>query len=259
MWLSTGNYPRYLASIGRCDMCSAGTMSARHLLLRLTLYYAAVAAVLLALSILWPDFTDFLPVGGAEALLGEPSSDPFEGIEIGAGRVADLASSILWLLCAVVGALVTVLPVTWTYIACRKRKAYDQALVESMIVMPIAVTAIVLMVQNSLALAFSLAGIVGAVRFRNTLKSTGDALFLLVAIAIGLSAGIGALEITLVMSMVFNFVFFLLWVTDYGGKHGGHRYLRESHDEDREEPEGADGSDAADRPEKPATPADAAP
>lgn len=212
-------------------------MSAQQLFLRLTLYYAAVAAFVLALSAILPGFADFLPVGGAQGLLSDQSSDPFESIEIGATRVADMASSVVWLLCAVIGALVTVLPVTWTYMAGRKRKAYDQALVESMIIMPIALTAIVLMVHNSLALAFSLAGIVGVVRFRNTLKSTGDALFILVAIGIGLSAGIGALEIALVMSMVFNYVFFLLWVTDYGGKNGGHRYLRESHNEEADEPE----------------------
>ena len=217
-------------------------MSARHLFLRLALYYAALAAVIFGLGALFPGLVDFLPVGGAQGLLGNPSSDPFDSIEIGARHVADLGSSVLWLLSALAGALATVLPVTWTYIACRKRKAYDQALVESMIVLPIAVTAIVLMVHNSLALAFSLAGIVGAVRFRNTLKSTGDALFILIAIGIGLSAGIGALEIALVTSMVFNLVFFLLWVSDYGGKHGGHRYLRESH-EDEQDNEPADAAE----------------
>lgn len=215
-------------------------MSAQQLFLRLTLYYVAVTTFVLAISILVPGFADFLPIGGAQSLLSDQTSDPFERIEIGATKVADLTSSVLWLVSAMAGALTTVLPVTWTYMASRKRKAYDQALVESMIVLPIAVTAIVLMVHNSLALAFSLAGIVGAVRFRNTLKSTGDALFILIAIGIGLSAGIGALEISLVMSVVFNFVFFLLWVMDYGGKDVGHRYMREQHDEEHNEPEGAD-------------------
>lgn len=189
---------------------------------------------------MWPGFADLLPVGGAQGLLGERISDPFEAIEIGTRRVENLASSIVWLLCALLGALATVLPVTWTYIACRDRKSYDQALVESMFIMPIAVTAIVLMVQNSLAMAFSLAGIVGAVRFRNSLKNTGDALFLLVAIAIGLSAGIGALEVAIVMTMVFNYILLLLWVTDYGGIHGRRRYLRESHEEERNEPDDED-------------------
>ncbi len=184
---------------------------------------------------LYPSLGDFLPIGGAQTLLSAPANDdPFSGIEIGAERVANLGSSILWLFIAVGGALLTTIPVTWTYMASRNRAEYDQALVETMIVLPIAVTAIVVMVHNSLALAFSLAGIVGGVRFRNTLKSSGDAIYILLAIGIGLAAGIGALEIALVMTVMFNYAFTLLWMADYGAKDGTHRYLR-SHDADHAE------------------------
>ena len=82
-----------------------------------------------------------------------------------------------------------------------------------------------IIVQNSLALAFSLAGIAGAVRFRNSLKSSGDALFILLAVAIGLSAGIGAVELAAVLSMAFNYCFIVLWMTEYGERKGMKRYL----------------------------------
>ena len=75
---------------------------------------------------------------------------------------------------AVLGSVLTALPVSWTYIACRKRDEYDNSIIRTIIILPMLLTSIVLMVHNSLALAFSLAGIVGAVRFRNTLKSPGD-------------------------------------------------------------------------------------
>ena len=87
--------------------------------------------------------------------------------------------------------------------------------------------AIVVIVQHSLALAFSLAGIAGAVRFRNSLKSTGDALFILLAIGIGLAAGIGAVELAFAMSLGFNYCFLLLWLKNYGGR-GDKRYLRDA-------------------------------
>ena len=86
-------------------------------------------------------------------------------------------------------------------------------------ILPIVVTSIIIIVQNSLALAFSIAGIAAAVRFRNSLKSSGDALFILLSVGIGLSAGIGALELAIVMSVAFNYVFLILWVTDYGDRH----------------------------------------
>ena len=71
------------------------------------------------------------------------------------------------------------LPVSWVYMAVRSGDEYDQSLVNTILVLPMVVTGIVIIVQNSLALAFSLAGIAGAVRFRNSLKSSGDALFIL--------------------------------------------------------------------------------
>lgn len=202
-------------------------MIVKRLFLQLTLFYAVVTGAVLAAVTLSPSLADFLPIGGAQTLLTAPSpEDPLQSISIGASRVTHLGGSILWLFVAVAGALLTTLPVTWTYMASRNRSEYDQALVETMIVLPIAVTAIVVMVHNSLALAFSLAGIVGGVRFRNTLKSSGDAIYILLAIGIGLAAGIGALEIALVMTVMFNYAFALLWLADYGALKGAHRYLR---------------------------------
>ena len=195
------------------------------LFVRLTLFYLVVTGAAVAAVTLNPALADFLPLGGAQTLLSQSSGDPLSGVRIGAEQVANLGSSVLWLFIAVAGAVLTTLPVTWTYMASRSRAEYDQALVETMIVLPIAVTAIVVMVHNSLALAFSLAGIVGGVRFRNTLKSSGDAIYILLAIGIGLAAGIGALEIALVMTITFNYAFALLWMADYGGKDGTHRYL----------------------------------
>lgn len=217
-------------------------MQVRRLFLRLTLFYAVVTGAVLAAAWISPALADFLPIGGAQTLLAAPASDPMKGVEIGARHVTHLGGSILWLFVAVAGAILTTLPVTWTYMASRNRSEYDQALVETMIVLPIAVTAIVVMVHNSLALAFSLAGIVGGVRFRNTLKSSGDAIYILLAIGIGLAAGIGALEIALVMTVMFNYAFALLWVADYGGLKGAHRYLQPSHPE----PEAPPAADEAD-------------
>lgn len=199
----------------------------RALIVRLTVFYLVVTGVVMAIVAAAPSMADFLPIGGAQTLLSaSDGANPFGGVNIGAEKVANLGSSVLWLFVAVAGAVLTTLPVTWTYMASRSRAEYDQALVETMIVLPIAVTAIVVMVHNSLALAFSLAGIVGGVRFRNTLKSSGDAIYILLAIGIGLAAGIGALEIALVMTIMFNYAFALLWMADYGGKEGTHRYLR---------------------------------
>src|SRR2546430_15371128 len=86
-------------------------------------------------------------------------------------------------------ALLLVLPVSWVYMLTKQRSGYDQSVVQTVIILPMTVAATVILVQNSLALAFTLAAIVAAVRFRNTLKDTKDAGYIFLAPAVGVAAG----------------------------------------------------------------------
>jgi len=133
----------------------------------------------------------------------------------------------VWLTAAILGALLAALPVSWVYMKIRNPNDYDQSLIDTIVVLPLVVTSIVVVVQHSLALAFSLAGIAGAARYRNNMKSSGDLLFILLAIGIGLSAGIGALELALVTSAAFNLCFVALWSSNYGERADMKRYLTE--------------------------------
>jgi hypothetical protein len=127
-----------------------------------------------------------------------------------------LATSWLSAGAAMVGALLLVIPVAWVYIITKRNLSYDPSVVQTIIILPIAVAGIVLVVQHSLTLAFSLAGIVAAVRFRNTLKDTKDAVYVFLAIGVGLSAGVQAFAIAVTMSVVFNLVVLGLWRFNVG-------------------------------------------
>lgn len=194
-------------------------MLALRLFAKLTAYYLAVTAIALIALRLFPNLRDLMPFGGVEALMSNPRPG-LEGMLAPNDQISNLRESLYWLVITILGALLTALPVSWVYIAVRNPRDYDQSLVDTIIVMPIVVTSIIIIVQNSLALAFSIAGIAAAVRFRNSLKSSGDALFILATVGIGLSAGIGALELAIVMTAAFNYTFLLLWLTDYGDRQG---------------------------------------
>jgi hypothetical protein len=73
------------------------------------------------------------------------------------------------------------------------------------------VAAILVIVQDSLAVAFSLAGIAGLVRFRSALDDTKDAMYVFVAIAVGLGAGVGTMEAAATLSGLYNLVAVALW------------------------------------------------
>jgi hypothetical protein len=201
-------------------------MRASKLLVQLTIYYVVIGVAVFAAIKIWPAITGWLPIGGVEQLIAQPAKNPLQASEaVRAAHVGNLGQSLFWLTVAIIGALVTALPVSWVYMGIRNDDEYDQSLINTIIVLPMVVTGIVIIVQNSLALAFSLAGIAGAVRFRNSLKSSGDALFILLAVGIGLSAGIGAVELAALITVAFNYTFILLWMTEYGERAGMKRYM----------------------------------
>src|SRR3954454_4703058 len=201
-------------------------MRATRLLAKLTIYYALIGIAVFAAIRLWPAAQGWLPVGGVEQLIAQPAKNPLQASEaVRAAHVNNLGQSLFWLAVALISALLLSLPVSWVYMGIRNDEEYDQSLINTIIVLPMVVTGIVIIVQNSLALAFSLAGIAGAVRFRNSLKSSGDALFILLAVAIGLSAGIGAVELAAVVTIAFNYCMLALWMTEFGERKGMKGYL----------------------------------
>ncbi|MFN2572072.1 MAG: DUF4956 domain-containing protein [Gemmatimonadales bacterium] len=154
---------------------------------RLLLYYGALAGVAWLLSQWIPQlgerFSDRAPAGAAVAMLG---------------------------------ALALMSPVAWLYMRTKPQANYDASLVQTVIVLPIVISGVVLIVRDSVALAFSLAGIVAAVRFRNTLRDTKDAVYIFLAIAIGLAAGVQAFAVGFVVSVIYVAVVLVLWQFDVG-------------------------------------------
>ena len=199
------------------------------LFLRLNLFYGVLASLIWGGYQLVPDLHRYLPLGVVETLFNQDSSgSDIGGIVIHASNVTDEVGGLVWLVVAIVGAVILMIPVSWTYIAVRSRSKMDQSLLETILILPIAVTGIVLIVHNSLAMAFSLAGVVAGVRYRYALKSTADSLFIFVAVGVGLSSGVGMLVVAAVMSAIFNYTFLILWELNYGGSDNSKTYMRQS-------------------------------
>lgn len=116
---------------------------------------------------------------------------------------------------AMAAAALLSLPVAWIYLLTRAKRGYQQSVVQLLVVLPTVVSGIVLLVKYSLALAFSLAGIVAAVRFRNSLDDSKDAVYVFLATAIGLSSAVN-LPVAAVLSVGFNILALWLWYTDFG-------------------------------------------
>lgn len=198
------------------------------LFLRLNLFYGILGLLVWGGYQMVPDLHRYLPLGVVDTLFDQGNSGDIGGIVIHASNVTDEVGGLLWLVMAIVGAVALMVPVSWTYMAIRSKSKMDQSLVETILILPIAVTGIVLIVHNSLAMAFSLAGVVAGVRYRYALKSTADSLFIFLAVGVGLACGIGMLLIAAVMTAIFNYTFLILWELNYGGYDDSKTYMRQS-------------------------------
>ncbi|UCF42063.1 MAG: polyphosphate kinase 1 [Gemmatimonadota bacterium] len=183
-------------------------------------YYILLAVALFLLSKVFPLLQSPFSMERARELLGAQDLPPEFQTEAGESSFLAMPYPALRTLIAVIGALLLVIPITKVYITTKSQVRYDQSMVHTLVMLPIAVTGIVIIVQDSVALAFSLAGIVAAVRFRHTLQDTKDAVYIFLAIAVGLAAGVEALAVAFVVSSIFSLVSLYLWRFNIGDIYG---------------------------------------
>ena len=150
------------------------------LLLKIAGYHLVLAVFAISLALIFPNFIEQLPIGGINELAEggdlkifsvDETAPPDEDIQIvetfirttnkfdrlGYARQLTIVLVIVWLL---------MWPVSWVHKGIHKASAHDHSLDETTLVLPGIVASIVLVVQHSLALAFSLAGIVAGCAFQ---------------------------------------------------------------------------------------------
>jgi hypothetical protein len=196
------------------------TMKSDRPLRRLVAYYVILAVIVAILAFFFPGEIARIAAKGlgdvpeGPTVLTDALSSPSSSGTFGLGSLVGVAITTIMIL---IGALVLMLPVTWVYMSARPSGGqHNQNVVQTLIFLPLVVAGIVFIVQNSLALAFSLAGVVGAVRFRTTLRDSRDLVYIFLSIVVGFSAGVQSLAVGAVVSIIFNFVLLITWHYDYG-------------------------------------------
>jgi len=181
----------------------------------IVLYYAFWIVLVAFLLKRFPGLAQYMPLGGIGDLAAS-NIDSFEPVYTSVERTVLSPTGPLRLLLAATGAAILTVPISWVYFITSRLRRIDQSFLQTIMVLPIVVTGIAMIVVNSLALAFSLAGVVAAVRFRFSLNQPSDAMYIFVAIGIGLGSGIGALAIAAVISFTFVLATLFIWKLEYG-------------------------------------------
>jgi uncharacterized protein DUF4956 len=197
------------------------------LILKLSAYFLLLIASIVLVMLLRPDVLRYLPIGGTDALQDTQfeitrSRLDFSSAPAAGKRAADPVTpgqvrfAMVFLATTLAGTVLIMLPITWTYSATQFTSGPRKGFVRALMVLPITASTVVLLIQDSLALAFGLAALVAAVRFRVSLSEAIDGIYVFAAISVGLAAGIGYLGVATVMALFFCLINAVLWLTDYG-------------------------------------------
>ncbi|MEL7449072.1 MAG: DUF4956 domain-containing protein [Pseudomonadota bacterium] len=203
-----------------------GNLTPVRLLIKLTIYFVLLFSLLIAALMTEAEILRYLPFGGTDALDGGGVAAQVEitqsRLAVAAGDRSDILTGeairrILLFLCStLMFTVVVMIPITWTYSAIRYESGPSKMFVRALMVLPICASTVVLLIQDSLALAFGLAALVAAVRFRVSLDDAIDGIYIFAAICVGLAAGIGYLGVGAIMALFFCLTNAVLWYLDYG-------------------------------------------
>ena len=178
-------------------------------------YYAFWVGLVWFLLGRYPGLSEYVPIGRIGELASS-NMETFEPVYTMVERNLLSPTVPVRLLIAATGSAIMTVPISWVYFITSRARRIDQSFLQTIMILPIVVTGIAMIVVNSLALAFSLAGVVAAVRFRFTLNQPSDAMYIFVAIGIGLGSGIGALGVAAVISFTYVIATLTIWKLEYG-------------------------------------------
>lgn len=102
------------------------------------------------------------------------------------------------------------------YIGTQKKNGNDTSLSVSLIMIPAVVAVIVMLVGNSYARAFTLAGAFSIVRYRSLPATPKDISYVFMSLAIGLGCGIGYIGYSALFCAIFIIVMLIISATGFG-------------------------------------------
>ncbi|MEV5556967.1 DUF4956 domain-containing protein [Nonomuraea wenchangensis] len=129
----------------------------------------------------------------------------------GTFSVADIAiaMALSFVLSAMIG---------WVYRATHRNVSYSQSYVQTLVVLGMLISLIMLVVGSNIARAFALVGALSVVRFRNAIKETRDVGFIFLVMGVGMAVGtrfyllavVAAVAISLIVVVMHRFNWFQL-------------------------------------------------
>ena len=109
--------------------------------------------------------------------------------------------------------------ISWVYMMTHSGLSYSKSFVNSLLVIPCVVSLVMMVLSNSLVTAFGLMAVFAIVRFRNILRDTLDASYILMVIVLGMACGTMKFSTAIVGTLFLCALMIYLWMTNFGARH----------------------------------------
>ena len=113
-------------------------------------------------------------------------------------------------------ALVNGILLSVVYRIAYRKPNHSASFLNSLVILSLIAAVVVMVIGNSLARAFGLAGAMSIVRFRTNVKDTMDAVFIFPSLVLGMACGIGLNLVAIITTIVISFVILTLTLTNFG-------------------------------------------
>ena len=135
--------------------------------------------------------------------------DQFQNIELFPVTVLDVFTNmIVALVCGIIIAVV--------YRFIYKGPSYSVTYVNSLVLLALVTSVVMLVIGNNLARAFGLVGAMSIIRFRTAVRDVQDIVFIFFSLAVGMASGVGLHLIAIVGTITISFIAVVLVTFNFG-------------------------------------------
>ncbi|MCH8557490.1 MAG: DUF4956 domain-containing protein [Balneolia bacterium] len=134
------------------------------------------------------------------------------------GDTAPLPTDVPTLVMALLLAFMCGQVMAWVYMYTHTGLSYSRNFVSSLIILPVTVATVMTVLDNNLVTAFSLLAVFAIVRFRNIVRDTLDAIYILSMIVVGMACGTQKFTTAAIATLTMGLILIYLWYTSFGSR-----------------------------------------
>lgn len=97
-----------------------------------------------------------------------------------------------------------------------KGPSYSVTFVNSLVILSMITSVVILVIGNNLARAFGLVGAMSIIRFRTAVRDVQDIVFIFFALGVGMAAGVGLYSVAISATLIISIAIILLSISNFG-------------------------------------------